>query len=110
MHVPALDLLRSLLKMQEESRQDIPKLLEMASALEVVRRRCLRLVARLVAPTEKASHPTFITVAQACRKYPVSRSFLYERGEREGIVARPSGSRKLVVNTEALERWLDGRR
>lgn len=54
--------------------------------------------------------PLFISVADASTRYPVSRSFLYESGEKEGVVTRPTGNRgKVVVNVRALERWL-GRR
>src|SRR6266852_3003813 len=52
----------------------------------------------------KASQAPFCSIRSACTRYPVSRSFLYERGEREGIVTRPTG-RKAVVDTAALERW-----
>lgn len=61
----------------------------------------------------RAAHPPSLardlTVAQAAAQYPVSRSFLYERGEDLGIAHRPNGTRKLVVKEEALRRFLEGR-
>jgi len=51
-----------------------------------------------------------ITVAQAVERYPVSRSFLYERGEDLGIAVRVAGTRKLVVHEAALQSLLQGRR
>lgn len=98
----------SLLRIVEEAASDVSTLLALVGALDVARAHCLRVIAQVVQP-EKPSQPSFISVSAACRKYPVSRSFLYERGEAEGIVTRPS-RRKVVVNVEALERWLGGRR
>lgn len=51
-----------------------------------------------------------LTVAQACAAYPVSRSFLYERGEALGVAHRPDGTRKIVVLEAQLKAYLDGRR
>lgn len=56
---------------------------------------------------EASQGPLFISVADASTRYPISRSFLYEHGEQEGIVTRPTGTRgKVVVDVCALERWL----
>lgn len=51
-----------------------------------------------------------LTVNAAAAAYPVSRSFLYERGEELGIAHRVDGTRKLIVNEAALRRLLEGRR
>lgn len=60
---------------------------------------------------EPSQGPLFITVKQASSRYPVSRSFLYEHGAKEGIVTRPTGNHgKVVVNARALEQWLSQRR
>ena len=56
---------------------------------------------------EPSQGPLFISVKDASSRYPVSRSFLYEHGEKEGIVTRPTGNGgKVVVDVRALERWL----
>lgn len=56
-----------------------------------------------------ASQTHLITVKRACSCYPVSASFLYERGEEVGIVHRtPQG--KVTVIEEALREYLSGRR
>lgn len=47
-----------------------------------------------------------LTVSQAVERYPVSRSWLYERGEGLGVARRLAGTRKLVVDEAALVRLL----
>jgi hypothetical protein len=54
--------------------------------------------------------PRTMTVPEAVRRYPLSRSFLYERGESLGIARRVEGARKLVVDEAALRLYLRGRR
>lgn len=51
-----------------------------------------------------------LTVNAAVSAYPVSRSFLYERGVELGVAHRIEGTRKLIVNEAALRRLLEGRR
>lgn len=99
-----------LLITMDEYGQDDSALLAMASALDVARRRCLRVISlRLVGQPKKPSQRGFISVKEAHARYPISRSFLYSTGEKEGIVTRPTG-KKVVVSVEALERWLAGKR
>lgn len=60
---------------------------------------------------EPSQGPLFITVKAASTRYPISRSFLYEKGEEAGLVTRPTGNGgKVVVNVHALEQWLKGAR
>lgn len=49
-----------------------------------------------------------LTVAQATAIYPVSRSFLYERGEELGVAHRPDGTRRLLIIEEKLKGYLSG--
>lgn len=61
--------------------------------------------ARLTAPT---AEKRFCSAKAASAAYPVSKGFLYERGEALGFVHRPLPGGKVVVDLDALERWLGG--
>lgn len=50
-----------------------------------------------------------LTVAEAAAEYPVSRSFLYERGQALGFVRRTSTG-KVTVIERALREYLEGKR
>ena len=108
----ALDL-TPLLKAIEDAckREELPPLLMLLGTLDASRKRCLVVIGRLMGQSDEPSQGhLFITVSEASTRYPISRSFLYERGQEEGIVTRPTGGAgKVVVNVAALERWL-GRR
>lgn len=49
-----------------------------------------------------------LTVKEAASAFPISRSFLYERGEALGLVNRTSNGRVIVLE-RALREYLEGR-
>lgn len=58
---------------------------------------------------EQASAPARdLTIREASSTYPVSRSFLYERGEALGLVHRTPEGRVIVIE-RALREYLEGR-
>lgn len=50
-----------------------------------------------------------LTVKEAVSAYPISRSFLYERGEKLGVAHRTPHGRLIVIES-ALRAYLEGRR
>ena len=57
---------------------------------------------------EEAKSGRDLTVKQAAHQYPISSSFLYERGEQLGIVHKtPEG--KVTVIEVALRKYLEGK-
>jgi hypothetical protein len=85
-------------------------LADLEGLLVIVSATMCHLVARLL--QERKSKPTGgrgLSIKDAARLHPVSRSMLYERGEELGLVHTPQGTHKKIVDEDRLQKWLSGR-
>jgi len=84
-------------------RKEVTCLLALVAGLTAVAK------VRLLELRERVQPARALTVKAASAVYPVSRSFLYERGEALGLVNRTSTGRIIVIES-ALRAYLEGQR
>jgi hypothetical protein len=85
------------------TRKDVTGLLALVAGLAAVAQQ------RLIELREEPTVSRVLTVKDAAAAYPVSRSFLYERGEALGLTHRTEHG-KVVVRERALREYLEGTR
>lgn len=90
--------------LSDGDRKEVTCLLALVAGLTAVAK--MRLLELREQPSAPARH---LTVKAAAAAFPVSRSFLYERGESLGLVNRTSTGRIIVIES-ALRAYLEGQR